>query len=170
VINEKHDPRTLSLGQLLSQVCRLTGDRLRVKMEEIGLHKGQGFILFHLWHHDGIAQNVLAQARHVSAATMTSMLQRMERDGWITRERDSEDQRIVLVRLTGKAKALHEEVRASFRDLEKEVTSVLTKAERETLRELLVKLHEHLAPEDDPHRHGPFHGGGCHGHGRREER
>jgi len=98
------------------------------------------------------------------------MLQRMERDGWITRQRDVDDQRIVRVHLTEKARALHEEVRASFRDLEKEVTSVLTKDERKTLQELLIKLHEHLAPEGDPHRHGPFHGRGCHGHGRREER
>jgi len=165
----EHDPQKLTLGQLLSQVCRLTGDRLRVKMEEIGLHKGQGFILFHLWRHDGIPQNVIAQARHVSPATMTNTLQRMERDGWITRERDAEDQRIVRVHLTEKAKALHEEVRASFRDLEKEVTSVLTKDERKALQELLVKLHEHLAPEGDPHRHPPFHGGRCHGHRRKDE-
>ena len=165
----KHDPRKLTLGQLLSQVCRLTGDRLRVKMEEIGLHKGQGFILFHLWHHDGIPQNVIAHGLHLSPATVTSMLQRMERDGWITRERDTEDQRIVRVHLTENANALHEEVRASFRDLEKEVTSVLTKDEREMLRELLVKLHEHLAPEGDAHCHGPFHGGQCHRHQRKDE-
>jgi len=162
----KHDPRKLTLGQLLSQVCRLTGDRLRVKMEGIGLHKGQGFILFHLWHHDGIAQNVIAHALHVSPATVTSMLQRMERDGWITRARDPEDQRVVRVHLTEKAKALHEEVRASFRNLEKEVTSVLTKDERKALQELLVKLHEHLAPEGHPPCHTPFHGGHC----RREKR
>jgi len=160
----EHDPQKLSLGQLLSQVCRLTGDRLRVKMEEIGLHKGQGFILFHLWHHDGIPQNVIAHAMHLSPATVTNTLQRMERDGWITRQRDADDQRMVRVHLTEKANALHEEVRASFRDLEQEVTSVLTKAERETLRELLVKLHEHLAPEDAPHCCGP-----CHGHRRKDE-
>jgi DNA-binding MarR family transcriptional regulator len=157
----EHDPRELTLGQLLLQVCRLTGDRLRVKMEEIGLHKGQGVILFHLWHHDGIAQNVIAHALHVSPATVTNTLKRMERDGWITRERDADDQRVVRVHLTEKARALHEEVRASFRDLEKEVTSVLTKGERETLRELLVKLHEHLAPEGHPPCHTPFHGSHC---------
>jgi len=165
----KHDPQQLSLGQLLSRVCRLTGDRVRVKMEEIGLHKGQGFILFHLWHHDGIAQNVIAHAMHLSPATVTNTLQRMERDGWITRERDAEDQRIVRVRLTEKARALHDEVQASFRDLEKDVTSVLTKEERETLHELLVKLHEHLAPEGPCQRHAPFHGGHCHRHHRKDD-
>jgi len=158
---QNRDPRNLTLGQLLSQVCRLTGDRLRVKMEEIGLHKGQGFILFHLWHHDGIPQNVIAHAMHLSPATVTSMLQRMERDGWITRQRDADDQRMVRVHLTEKANALHEEVRVSFRDLEKDVTSVLTKDERKTLRELLIKLHEHLAPEGHPPCHTAFHGGHC---------
>jgi len=157
----EHDPRELTLGQLLMQVSRLTGDRLRVRMEEIGLHKGQGFILFHLWHHDGIPQNVIAQARHVSPATVTSMLQRMERDGWIERQRDPDDQRIVRVHLTEKAKAMREEAREAFRNLEKEVTSVLTKEERKTLQELLIKLHEHLAPEGHPPCHTPFHGGHC---------
>ena len=155
----------LTLGQLLLQVCRLTGDRLRVKMEEIGLHKGQGFVLFHLWHHDGIAQNVIAHALHVSPATVTNTLKRMERDGWITRERDPEDQRIVRVRLTEKAREVREEARNAFRDLEKGVTSVLTKDERRILQELLVKLHEHLA-EGHCHHRSPVHGG----HRRREKR
>ena len=155
----EHDPHELTLGQLLSRVCRLTGDRLRVKMEEIGLHKGQGFILFHLWHHDGIAQNAIAKALHVSPATVTNTLKRMERDGWITRERDPEDQRIVRVRLTEKARALREEARNVFRKLDREMTSVLTKDERRILQELLVKLHEHLVPEGHCHRHLSVHKG-----------
>jgi len=165
----EQDPRKLTLGQLLSQVCRLTGDRLRVKMEEIGLHKGQGFVLFHLWHHDGIPQNVIAHALRVSPATVTNTLKRMERDGWIERRRDPDDQRIVRVYLTEKAKAMREEAREAFRDLEREVTSVLTKDERKTLQGLLEKLHEHLAPEGHPHHHPPFHGGQCHGHRRKDE-
>ena len=158
----KHDPHKLTLGQLLMQVCRLTGDRLRVKMEEIGLHKGQGFILFHLWHHDGIAQNVIAHARHVSPATVTSMLQRMERDGWITRERDPEDQRVVRVHLTEKAKALHKEAQGVFRDLDAELTASLTHAEQKALRELLSKIHGQLAPQEEPPFHTPWHEG-CRG-------
>jgi DNA-binding MarR family transcriptional regulator len=159
------DPRELTLGQLLSRVCRLTGDRLRVKMEKIGLHKGQGFILFHLWHHDGIAQNVIAHALHVSPATVTNTLKRMERDGWIARERDPEDQRIVRVHLTDKARALREKARNAFRDLEKDVTSVLTKDEWKTLQELLIKLHEHLAPEG----RFPCHSAPDHRHWQKEE-
>jgi len=155
----KNDPRELTLGQLLSQVCRLAGDRLRVRMEEIGLHKGQGFILFHLWHHNGIAQNVIAHAQHVSPATVTSMLQRMERDGWITRERDPEDQRVVRVHLTEKAKALHKEAQAVFRDLDTELTAQLTHEEQKALRELLIKIHGQLAPQGEPPLHAPWHEG-----------
>ena len=149
-------PDKLTLGQLLLQVCRLTGDRLRVKMEEIGLHKGQGFILFHLWHHDGIPQNVIAHAMHVSPATVTSMLQRMERDGWIERRRDEADNRIVRVYLTEKARALHEKARAAFRGLDDELTAGLTQEEQKTLRELLLKVHDHLAPEGELHHHAPW--------------
>ena len=159
-IEEKEISRgSLSLGRLLFQVCRLAGHRLRSKTEEIGLHRGQGFILFHLLQNEGIAQSVIAHAMHVSPATVTNTLQRMERDGWITRERDSMDQRIVRVRLTSKSMAMREKAEASFAELEKEMTSALTDKERETLSRLLIKVHEHLAPKDDFHYRGPLCGG-----------
>jgi DNA-binding MarR family transcriptional regulator len=142
-----HNPQTIKLSELLLQVCRLVGDRLRVKMEGIGLHKGQGCILFCLWQHDGIPQHVIAQALHVSSATVTNMLKRMERDGWITRERDKKDRRVVLVRLTQKAKELHKQVQASFYSLEEELTAGLTEDQQRVLGDVLVKIHGQLAPE-----------------------
>lgn len=138
------DPQEMTIGPLLMQVCRLAGDRLRVKMEKIGLHRGQGFVLLHLFHRDGIAQQEIALAKHVSPATVTSMLQRMERDGWIKRRRDEHDERIVRVYVTEKAQALHTEARASFSELDAEVTEVLTDAERETFQDLLRKVHARL--------------------------
>jgi len=143
----------MTFGELLGQVCRMTGHRLRVHMEKLGLHKGQGFALFHLWHHEGVPQNELSRAMHIRPASVTNMLQRMERDGWITRERDSNDQRVVRVFLTPKAKALRSEARTVFRDVENELGSIFSDAERETLTRLLTKLHDHFAPEDTPPHH-----------------
>ena len=150
--------RELTVGQLLAQVCRMTGHHLRTHMEKIGLHRGQGFALFHLWHHDGVPQCELAQAMHVSPASVTNMLQRMERDGWIARERDEEDQRLVRVYLSDKAKAMRKEARKAFREMEEELNAVYTEAERATLRRLLLKLHDRFAPhaKDDPHHHPCF--------------
>lgn len=143
----KQDPRVLTLGHLLAQVARLVGARMRDKVEGIGLHRAQAVILFHLWHEDGMAQNVLAQALHITPATATNTLQRMERDGWIERRRDPADQRIVRVHLTDRARALQEEARASLRELDEEMAAALSVEERRILRESLLKVRRHLAPE-----------------------
>jgi DNA-binding MarR family transcriptional regulator len=102
-------------------------------------------ILFHLWHKDGMAQNVLAQALHITPPTATNTLQRMERDGWIERRRDATDQRIVRVYLTDKARALRAEARTTFRELDRELTSVLTDSERGILMTSLLKVQRHLS-------------------------
>ncbi len=92
-----------------------------------------------------MAQNILAQALHITPPTATNTLQRMERDGWIERRRDAADQRVVRVYLTEKARALRQEARASFRELDQELTSVLTENERGILMASLLKVHRHLS-------------------------
>lgn len=145
MIDSNQDLQKLTLGHLLAKVSRFVGGRMRIKLEGIGLHHAQGMILFHLWRQDGIAQNVLAHALHITPPTATNTLQRMERDGWIERRRDATDQRIVRVYLTEKARALHAEARTSFQELDRELTSVLNDKERDMLRESLLKIHHHLS-------------------------
>ena len=147
------------MGQLLAQVCRMTGHHLRSYMERIGLHRGQGFALVHLWHHDGVPQREISDAMHISPSSATNMLQRMERDGWIRRERDSVDQRIVRVYLTERAKKLRTEARGVFREMEEELAAVYTEQERATLRRLLLKLHDRFASDaKECGHHPPFSG------------
>ena len=147
------EKKELTVGQLLAQVCRMTGHHLRTHMEKLGLHKGQGFALIHLWHNDGMPQRDLAKAMHLRPASVTNMLQRMERDGWISRTRDEKDQRVVRVFITRKAKDMRKEARKVFRKMEEELNDVYTETERATLRRLLLKLHDRFGPDakDDPH-------------------
>jgi DNA-binding MarR family transcriptional regulator len=118
---------------------------MRVKMEEIGLHRAQGFALFYLGHREGMPQSEIARGLHLSAASVTSLLQRMERDGWVVRQTDAADQRVSRVYLTPKARDLHREAHASFHEFERELTAALSEAERAQLRALLQKVHARLA-------------------------
>ncbi len=146
---ERRDAPEMTVGQLLAQVCRMTGYFLKTHMEKIGLHRGQGFALVQLWHHDGVPQRELSRAMHISPASVTNMLQRMERDGLISRRRDRDDQRIVRVYLTRKAKDLRAEARTAFLEMEEELGSAYTDEERETLKRLLMKLYDRFAPGDE---------------------
>ncbi|MCK5245944.1 MarR family transcriptional regulator [Candidatus Bipolaricaulota bacterium] len=152
-MNEKQElSGEMTVGQLLAQVCRMSGHRLRGHMEKIGLHRGQGFALIHLWHNDGMSQRDLARSMHISPASVTNMLQRMERDGWIERRRDEADQRVVRVFAADKSKKLRVEAKRVFREIEDELGSVYTEEEQTALKRLLTKLYEHYAP-GDPHPH-----------------
>jgi DNA-binding MarR family transcriptional regulator len=102
-------------------------------------------ILSHLRQEDVMAQSVLAQALHITPPTATNTLQRMERDGWIERRRDTTDQRIVRVYLTGNTRALSTEVQESFRALDKDLASILTDIKRSNLMAALLKVHRHLS-------------------------
>ena len=97
-------------------------------------------------------QRDLARSMHISPASVTNMLQRMERDGWIERKRDDADQRVVRVFAADKAKKMRVEAKQVFRDIEDELNSVYTPEEQATLKQLLMKLHDRFA-KDAPHAH-----------------
>jgi DNA-binding MarR family transcriptional regulator len=143
--DSQQNPHKLTLGHLLANVSRLVGARMRMKLQEFGLYHAQGMILFHLWREDGMAQNVLAQALNITPPTATNTLQRMERNGWIRRRRDKTDQRIVRVFLTKRAISLRQEVRNTFRELDRELTAVLSENELNILMASLLKVHHHLS-------------------------
>lgn len=149
-------PGGQSVGQLLLQVCRLVGDQMRVRMEGLGLHRAQGFALFFLGHHEGVTQSEIARAFHLSPASVTNMLQRMERDGWILRTADPSDQRISRVYLTPKARELHRDAHETFRDVERDVMAALTKTEQDELRALLGKIQAELVKRLPPGRQPGF--------------
>jgi len=153
---ERHQRDEKSIGQLLSQIFRLGENRIRVRMSGSGLHRAQVFALHHLLHHDGITQTQLARAVHITPATVTSMLRRMERDGWVERRDDPNDQRVSRVHVTDKARAFHAEAMASLREVENDLEEALTDAERSELRRLLLKIHARLVAQLPPRRQRRF--------------
>ena len=141
----EHSQQKPTLGHLLAKVSRLVGTRMRGKLEEFGLPHSHGMILFHLWRKDGIAQNILAKTLHITPPTATNTLQRMERDGWIERKRDDNDQRIVRVYLTEKAGVVRDGARKVFEELDRELASVMTDQERQIMIDSLLKVQSHLS-------------------------
>jgi DNA-binding MarR family transcriptional regulator len=134
----------MSLSELLATVCRLTAMRLRVCVERIGIHPAQGRILMNLHGLENIPQQKIVRKINASPAAVTSVLQRMERDGWITRTRDPNDQRTVLISPSEKARALEEKAKGAFRLIDKKISSLYSKEERDLLRDLLLKLHNNI--------------------------
>nr|WP_319539548.1 MarR family transcriptional regulator [uncultured Methanospirillum sp.] len=89
-------------GILISQVHQLAGRVFARKLRDHGLeaiNPAQGRILFALWKGDGIAIRDLASRTKLQKSTLTSMLDRLEQDGLITRNPSEKDRRVILISL-----------------------------------------------------------------------
>ncbi len=99
------------------------------KWAAIGLHPGQGVILFELGKHAGISQSDLAKAVNVSQPTMAKGLARMERSGIIKRKQNPADGRASLNFLTQKGRDLLESFNASWAEIESQLFAGMTEQE-----------------------------------------
>jgi MarR family transcriptional regulator, organic hydroperoxide resistance regulator len=103
-------------GMLIAQVHQLAGRVFARKLREHGLsaiNPAQGRILFALWKGDGIPIRDLVTRTKLQKSTLTSMLDRLEADGLITRNPSQEDRRIILIHLARE----HEIIRDLFYDV-----------------------------------------------------
>ncbi|ALR22966.1 MarR family transcriptional regulator [Sphingobium yanoikuyae] len=76
---------------------------------ELGLTYPQYLVMLVLWENQPQTVGALGARLYLDSGTLTPLLKRMESAGLITRARDPEDERRVLVTLTGKGKALRQQ-------------------------------------------------------------
>ncbi len=77
-------------------------------LAKLGLTYPQYLVMMALWEHDEIRVNDLAKTLLLQTNTVTPLLKRMETMGLVTRFKDSDDQRQVIVRLTDEGRRLEE--------------------------------------------------------------
>jgi MarR family transcriptional regulator, organic hydroperoxide resistance regulator len=133
-----------SLDHLLAQVSRLHYLRAHMLLEAIHLYRGQPPVLRALWEQEGLSQGELAARLRVTPATITKMLQRMEKASLITRQPDAKDKRISRVHLTKTGRAIRGQVQQVWRTMEREAFAEFTPTERSTLHRFLFRVRENL--------------------------
>ena len=98
-------------GFLVSKIHQLSGRVFARKLREHGIvsiNPAQGRILFVLWQEDGISIQELAKRTSLGKSTLTSMLDRLESSGELTRVPAEGDRRKTLICLTQKDRDLRE--------------------------------------------------------------
>ncbi|APH03841.1 MarR family winged helix-turn-helix transcriptional regulator [Bacillus weihaiensis] len=81
----------------------------RSLLQGLGVTYPQYLALLVLWEHNHISVKQLGDKLFLDSGTLTPMLKRMESNGFITRERSTEDERVVYISLTEKGKELKQE-------------------------------------------------------------
>ena len=105
-------------------LARLLQNDYIVRIAEYGIAPAQSFVLAELWYNEPLSQVELARRLHIGKATIGQTLNRLERSGLISRQRQTADRRVILIHLTERGRAMREpleqaalEQRIMIRDL-----------------------------------------------------
>lgn len=96
-------------GFLISQIKQIQGRIFGRLLDNAGINEfngAQGHILYVLWQEDNLPIVELARRTGLAKTTLTSMLDRMESQGHITRCYSTEDRRQIRIKLTDSARKL----------------------------------------------------------------
>ncbi len=77
-------------------------------LEQLGVTYPQYVTIIALWEEDNQTVKGLSEKLFLEPSTLTPMLQRLEAMGYLTRARDTEDERVVRVNLTDAGRRLRE--------------------------------------------------------------
>jgi MarR family transcriptional regulator, repressor for mepA len=100
----------------------------------------QSFVLVHLIHHPGAIQRDIAQVTRTSAASVSSLLQGLERRALVERRTEDGDERSKRVYATPAAIELVAGFDAAMAAVEATVLTPLNKTERSALHAVLTKI------------------------------
>lgn len=134
-----------SLNQLLASIARSHRNLAGALLRQVGLFPGQELLLMRLWNRDHQPQGELVTALRIEASTVTKMLKRLEAQGFVTRHRPPDNQRIVIVSLSDKGRELQGEVERLWQELENAAVGGLSPSELRRTHEVLRRLEDSLA-------------------------
>jgi MarR family transcriptional regulator, organic hydroperoxide resistance regulator len=78
-------------------------------LDKLGVTYPQYLVLLVLWERDALAVSEIGERLFLDSGTLTPLLKRLEAQGLVDRSRDPQDERRVVIRLTGRARALKTE-------------------------------------------------------------
>ncbi len=107
-------------------------------LKPLGLTYTQYIVFMVLWEKESVNVGQLGSILHLDAGTLTPLLKHLEKDGYITRARSKEDERVTLISITKKGNELKEKCKDIPLKLASEGSS-LTQKEAEELYRLLYK-------------------------------
>ena len=116
--------------------------KIMAVLKPLGLSTGQPKVLDHLRYHNGASQKDIAHACHIEPASLTSILNRMEKQHMIERKNLNGNRRSFHIFLTDYGMELSESIEKAFLSLEQEVFSGISNAEKEQFLKIFEKLYK----------------------------
>lgn len=140
----------LQFSPMLQQIAKTFWAIIQAYTSELGLSSAAVRIMVLLGEEDGLAQQELTKYLHLDPSMVTRTVKELEHErGWIRRERDSADQRLMRVYLTPAGRVQAQELPERATAIEERLLRSLSEEEREHLRRTLRNLEETARRDHD---------------------
>ena len=136
----KDEPMSFRLMRRIEYTGRIHHMAFRSILQEDGLPPAQASALRFIIRTPGMSQRELADQLHIQRATVTVMLQKMERAGYVDRRPDPMDQRISRIYPTEMAIAQDEEGKRSIDGYFADVLQGFSTEEQQLMDNMLTRL------------------------------
>jgi DNA-binding MarR family transcriptional regulator len=138
-----------NLYHIFGEIIKLHFTRSHNLLEKLSIYPGQPPMLFALYNKDGQSQKDLADKLRIKPATITTMINRMEKAELLTRKQDEQDQRISRVYITEKGRETCESLKSVMLAINGECFSNFTEEEKMLLRRLFLQMRDNLIKASD---------------------
>ncbi len=132
------------LGRLLSNVCRIHGTKANHFFDQIGIYRGQAFLLKILSKQDGLTHSEIAEIMEISPAAATKVIKRMEQNKYILRQPDPKDERVSRVFIQEAGIAIINQIDKTFQQLNQTMFDGLSDEDLKKFHELLILIRNNL--------------------------
>jgi DNA-binding MarR family transcriptional regulator len=130
----------------LGRVMRKVSDYYDQRLSPFNLTPPQFFVAAALWMGDGIGMSELGERVSLDSSTLTGIIDRMERNGYVERRQNPDDRRSVLLFLTPKAREIGPSVLQFADELDASLRRPFSKEDMDTFERVLRSLAE--APQE----------------------
>lgn len=110
----------------------------------LGVTRVQWIALYYLGLQEIISQRELAEKMHIKDSTVARLIDRMERDGYVKRIKDTEDRRITNLIITDTGLTLREELLPEGEKFNAIISKDITEEEMEIFKRVLCKMVDNI--------------------------
>jgi len=138
------DDQRMSIMRMIYHISRQHFNRIHAALSEYDVYPGQPPLMFALAHKNGQSQKELAAQLEITAATLTVMLNRMEKSGMVMRRADDKDQRVSRIYITDKGLETLRSVQETLDRLEQQAIRGLDKADLDSVSNILSHIQHNI--------------------------
>lgn len=124
----------------LNMTFQLIYHEIQKTLKKESLTLPQLDILVCLGRAEGLTLGEIGERLMVTGGNITGVMDRLEKSGFVYRDRDKDDRRIIRAKLTPKGMLLHKDILPIFQKKWKEIAGILNLDEQRQLNRLLKKF------------------------------